>query len=63
MDTGAAGGSPLVPPGANGHVRRWDVPCSQNAFRRLSLFKLEYCQLIVGSERKIMSRGEGSAWI
>lgn len=45
-----------MPPGT-GHVARWDGPTSQNAFRRAVRLKLEYCWLIVGSERKIMSRG------
>lgn len=33
------------------------LPVPRILLERLSVFKLEYCRLIVGSERKIMSRG------
>lgn len=33
------------------------IPVPRILLEWLSLFKLEYCRLIVGSERKMMSRG------
>ena len=49
--------TPLVPQELKDTWGGGMLPVPRILLEWLSVFKLEYCRLIVGSERKIMSRG------